>query len=130
MTKRQQKQQEARWKRLKKKVVKHHEENLRHLQTCRYVYTINALGCTAVKKNNRKVDVGISGHDCAFCQEVKRILKTENVICSAGCPIWKKTGGSGCRYTPWRDIYKAFVNKDIKAAIAAEIEEIEFLKSL
>ncbi len=107
-------------RRLKAKAIKHHKENLYHLETgidFEYTYSSEVL---VKKRNNKWVTVSIRGTDCVFCK---------NLGCGM-CPIMKITGAVGCVNTPWEDISEAIISEDVQAIIKAEKVEIAFLESL
>ena len=69
-----------------------------------------------------------SVHDCAFCQEYhpKYTIYTE----CFDCPIYKKTGESFCRNTPYEVIIEIMTKTgNIYILEEAIDEEIEFLES-
>lgn len=85
-----------------------------------------------IKEHNTLEDIIINQSTCALCHIYNTCMKNvSHANRCKRCPIYRRTGTTGCINTPFEDIEAALDdNTDINYFLDCVQEEIEFLESL
>lgn len=93
----------------------------------------NLKAARMAAKDGQLLLIRIDSGACALCSAFNNSDTAPEDLC-AGCPVYGKTGETGCRGTPWMGVRDLFYSDGFKTVghdlIKAIEDEVEFLRSL